>query len=274
MLKPKMIFFIYNFVIRYFLVLPVLVYNIALIYNAHNPWIPHIFLVALLLLVMLRFLSQEKFNAEFFKSPVNACWNRQLPFAKKLLAEQFVFDEKDISKADLYIVSGMLVIGTILMTVISIGASIQHNLSISLQVLFIPILFLFGFGGLFFFISYLPAWKLSKKSTNVNLQKPYWYWFSYNTHYNRQHYFFRKKVSDVVKNSTAQTAFILILSGILLIDWIFGSSIFTHYPLRHSENIDSSVFGLKFLEFNLFYFTLGEGIKYFYVDKIRFDSKN
>lgn len=264
-LTSKEVYFFATFLLDYFIVLPFLILHVYLLTQSNFKWIPHIILLGLFSLGILRKLSHSRFDKIFFSNPIFTHWVRSLPELRTVYDIKFFFDEKIVNKNEMFIAIGIFG-----------GFFVLPLIALAFRQSPPPLVFflgLFGFIAFMFAVINISPLRMYLKQKTMKDPKPYWYCFGYMTNFDRQNHHYKRSTSELRKHSKVVT---LALSGFALllgIDVVLGGPLFLNLIGPGGFRHLGSEYGFLLLEFGGFYVLTKETLKYFYLDELIEDIK-
>ncbi len=270
----KKLFFVDQFAIKFLVLLPFTIYHIYLFYIDSFQWVPHIAIVAFFFLGTLSQLIRFKFDAPFFKNPFEVFWDRNLSEYKQLAHNNFVFDGKEISRADLYVILGLIFGAPVAGMIGSIIINARYGKDLFDTGIFTPLLMIPAFGSILLFAVFLPAWKLYKKFRSENNPKPYWYCFSYHTHYSRQNHYYKQSTSRIRKPNLIAFTLCCATALLLVFDIVnngyYAKTLYSNYAKTSNGYVIFNF--ISFIEIIFFTQSLSQVLKYHYLDALLADA--
>lgn len=240
-----------------------------MIYIKNSKTAPIGILYAFLALGIATDFFKRKFESTFFKRPVVSFWKTSLEKYKLISKLKFTFDDSKLSRAEFYVITGM-VFGLMPIWLI-VDLFLSSDTSKNITNISLPIMFsTLAMAVILFFAVYYPSWQLYKKFKNEDLEKPYWYCFSYQTHWSRQQHIFKQSTAAIRKPKAIAVAASLFFSLIVLFDLMNGSQYLTQWLIQSKDlqkTLEASPIFI-FLELGILLTLIPLICRFFYIEEL------
>lgn len=252
----KYVFFISTFVLANFVILP---YTLYFTYTVIQRSAFYNYFTAVPLFVLVQLVSKlanSKFDNTFFKSPIDALWNREISILKKISDNKMEFDPKVVTKEEFYLFLTVITIATVTYSVLFLTNANPR---------LFDMLIVFGLFVAFGTVLNIAPFRFYRKKQMEGDPKPYWYCFSYVINRGR----FERKTFDltahVSERSLKETLIASLIAIFFFVDWVGGAPLLSAIFWGGSDPVVANIKGLIFAEFVIAGLLLVEALKYFYL---------